>query len=105
MGIWTYGGSVICNVGGSAEVSVTVADTIQLQKDGTFSLHGTRFETVPGLTGCKVTVSYDLRDPLRVFVCWNDTSYGRANLLDRKANARRPRRRPDGEEQRGGNNA
>jgi transposase InsO family protein len=70
-----------------------------VKKDGTFSLHGTRFETVPGLAGCKVTVSYDLRDPARVFVSWNGASYGRANLLDPKANAGRPRRRLDSEQE------
>jgi len=70
-----------------------------VRKDGTFSLHGTRFETVPGLTGCKVTVSYDLRDPSRVFVHHDDTSYGRANLLDRQANSRRPRRGPDDQDE------
>ena len=70
-----------------------------VKKDGTFSLHGTRFETVPGLVGCKVTVSYDLREPTRVFVSCNAIPYGRANLLDPKANAQRPRRRPDGEDQ------
>ena len=76
-----------------------VCYTRLIKKDGTFSLHGTRFETSPGLAGCKVTVSYDLRDPSRVFVYWNDVSYGRANLLDPKANARRPRRRTDNEQQ------
>ena len=69
-----------------------------VKTDGTFSLHGTRFETGPGLAGCKVTVSYDLREPSRVFVDWNGASYGRANLLDRKANARRPRRELDSEQ-------
>jgi transposase InsO family protein len=69
----------------------------RVKKDGTFSLHGTRFETVPGLVGCKVTVSYDLRTPERVFVTWRDVCYGRASLLDPKANCRRKRRRPDEE--------
>lgn len=66
-----------------------------VKKDGTFSLNGTRFETAPGLAGCKVTVSYDLREPERVFVHWNDTCYGRANVLDPKANCRTPRQRPE----------
>lgn len=67
----------------------------RVRKDGTFSLHGARFETAPGLVGCRVTVSYDLYEPARVFVEHNGVHYGRANLLDRKANAMRPRRDPD----------
>ena len=62
-----------------------------VKKDGTFSLHGTRFETAPGLVGCKIAVSYDLHEPLCVFVEYNGAHYGRANLLDRKGNAMRPR--------------
>ncbi len=67
----------------------------RVKKDGTFSLHGTRFETVPGLAGSTVTVSYDLRTPERVFVTWRDVCYGRANVLDAKANCKRKRRRAD----------
>lgn len=65
--------------------------TRRVKKDGTFSLHGVRFETVPGLVGRKVTVSYDLREPDRVFVSCDGTSHGRANLLDPKANGLQPR--------------
>lgn len=63
-----------------------VSYTRLVKKDGTFSLHGVRFETVPGLTGRKVTVSYDLREPERVFVFCDGVSHGRAGLLDPKAN-------------------
>jgi len=69
-----------------------------VKKDGTFSLHGRRFETASGLVGCHVTVSCDLRDPDRVFVDWQGTCHGQANLLDLKANSRRPRRRPDADD-------
>ena len=69
----------------------------RVKADGTFSLHGTRYETVPGLIGCKITVSYDLREPRRVFVHWDGACYGRANVLDRKANCKRNRRRPENE--------
>ncbi len=62
-----------------------------VKKDGTFSLHGTRFETAPGLVGCRIAVSYDLHEPSCVFVEYNAVHYGRANLLDRKGNAMRPR--------------
>lgn len=64
-----------------------VSYTRRVKKDGTFNLHGVRFETVPGLVGRKVTVSYDLREPERVFVFCDGASHGRANLLDPKANA------------------
>jgi putative transposase len=67
----------------------------RVKADGTFSLHGTRYETVPGLVGCKITVSYDLRQPERVFVSWNEACYGQANVLDRKANCHTARRRPE----------
>jgi transposase InsO family protein len=70
-----------------------------VKKDGTFSLNGTRFETVPGLVGCKVTVSYDLHEPSRVFVQYDGASYGRANVLDRKGNAMRPRDNANGQQE------
>jgi hypothetical protein len=69
--------------------------TRQVKKDGTFSLDGVRFETVPGLAGSKVTVSYDLAEPSRVYVSADGVCFGRANPLDPKANSRRARRRPD----------
>jgi hypothetical protein len=67
----------------------------RVKKDGTFSLNTVRFETVPGLVGRKVTVSYDLRDPSRVYVYCDGVCFGRANPLDVKANAKRRRRRPE----------
>ena len=66
----------------------------KVKKDGTFNLDGMRYETVPGLAGCRITVSYDLRDPARVHVSWQGKEYGKANLLDKNANLKRPRRRP-----------
>lgn len=79
--------------------------TRRVKKDGTFSLNGTRFETAPGLAGRKVTVAYDLRDPSRVLVYSEGVCFGRANLLDPKANASRPRRRPDSNTEGDGNDA
>ena len=61
----------------------------RVKKDGTFSLNGTRFETVPALAGCKITLSYDLRETQIIFVYWQDKYYGKANLLDAKANCTR----------------
>jgi len=61
----------------------------RVKKDGTFSLDGTRFETVPALAGCKITLSYDLRETQIIFVYWQDKYYGKANLLDPKANCTR----------------
>lgn len=71
--------------------------TRRVKKDGTFSLHAVRFETVPGLVGRNVTVAYDLREPSRVYVYCDGVCFGRANPLDVKANAKRLRRRPDSE--------
>jgi transposase InsO family protein len=68
-----------------------------VKKDGTFSLNGVRFETVPGLVGRRITVAYDLRQPDRVWVHCDGICHGRANPLDLKANSRRRRRRPDEE--------
>ncbi len=65
----------------------------RVKKDGTFSLNGTRFETVPALAGCKITLSYDLRETQIIFVYWQDKYYGKANLLDPKANCTRLYRR------------
>jgi len=73
-----------------------------VKKDGTFSLNGTRFETLTALIGCKITLSYDLREPKVIFVYWQDTYYGKANLLDPKANCTRSYRRnnkPNGEQE------
>ena len=69
--------------------------TRRVKKDGTFSLNGVRFETVPGLVGRKVTVAYDLHAPDRVYVYCDGTAFGRAVPLDLKANAKRLRRRPE----------
>jgi putative transposase len=67
----------------------------RVKKDGTFSLNGTRFETISALVGCKITVSYDLREPEQVHVHWLERYHGKANLLDVKANNRRLRRNDD----------
>lgn len=72
--------------------------TRRVRKDGTFSLHGSRFETASGLVGRKVEISYDYRDSLRVFVHSEGIDYGRAGLLDLKANAMRPRRNNENKE-------
>ncbi len=68
-----------------------VTYTRRVHKDGTFRLNGARFETVPGLVGRNVTVSYDLREPERVFVYCDGVCHGRASVLDPKANASQPR--------------
>lgn len=67
-------------------------DERRVKKDGTFSLNGERYETTANLVGCKITASYDLRRPREVFVFWNGESFGKANLLDLKANCQRRRR-------------
>ena len=77
----------------------------RVKKDGTFSLNTVRFETVPELVGCKVTVSYDLRDPSRVYVYSDGVCFGRANPLDVKANAKRRRRRPENDKKGDSNDA
>ena len=64
-----------------------------VKKDGTFNLNGTRFETLSALAGCKITVSYDLRDKNTIFVYWKEKYYGKANMLDPKANCTRLNRR------------
>jgi len=63
----------------------------RVKNDGTFNLNGKRFETVPALVRCKITLSYDLQDPDNIFVYWQNNYYGKANLLDAKANCTRPR--------------
>ncbi len=63
-----------------------------VKKDGTFSLNGDRYETDPALVGCRITVSYDLQKPRSPYVFWKDRSYGKASLLDPKANCNRRRR-------------
>jgi transposase InsO family protein len=64
-----------------------------VKKDGTFSLEGRRFETAAGLVGRRITVSYDLQEPLRVAVHCGGVCHGTAGLLDPGANNRRPRNR------------
>ena len=66
--------------------------TRRVGKDGTFSLHGVRYETDSGLVGNRVEVSYDLKEPERIYVRSDGKSVGRAFPVDLKANATRPRR-------------
>jgi transposase InsO family protein len=77
-----------------------VRDERTVKKDGTFSLHGTRYETSSDLVGCKITVSYDLRHPQDVYVHWQNDYFGKANVLDPKANhERRRRKQSEGDDQ------
>jgi len=66
--------------------------TRTVRKDATFSFQSRTYETDPALAGRKVTVCYDLNDPIGdVFVVWDDRCFGRANLLNRSDNHNKPR--------------
>lgn len=74
-----------------------VRDERRVKKDGTFSLDGVRFETVPDLVGCKITLSCDLRSPQDVHVFFRDCYYGKANRLDAQSNHHRRRKNREGD--------
>jgi len=65
--------------------------TRRVKKDGTFSLHGLRYETLSVAVGAKVTVRYHRYELHRVHVFLDATYLGVAHPLDPGANYQTPR--------------
>jgi transposase InsO family protein len=65
----------------------------RVKSDGTFSLDGKTFETYGALAGKKVLVSYDPFFPETAHVSHDGKNFGKANLLDKKFNASKPRKK------------
>jgi transposase InsO family protein len=64
----------------------------KVKKDGTFQLLSCRFEISSNLAGQTITATFDLFDPLTVYVYHQGNFRGKATLLDAQANANRRRR-------------
>lgn len=63
------------------------------KKDGTFSLHGIRYETDAHLAGKKINVKYNPFFPDRIMVSYEKVDYGQAHPLDPHFNSQKKRKK------------